>query len=182
MIITISGTPGSGKSTVAKLLAKKLNLKHYSTGDFMREIAKERNLSLEELERIAEGDRAIDTTLDKRQIELGKNEDNFVIDGRLGFYFIPQSIKIFLDADLKIRAQRIWQDIKIKGLRKGERADNLREIIEEIERRKDSERARYLKYYKVNPDEEKHYDLIVETTKITAEEVVEKIIEFIKKR
>ena len=46
MIITISGIAGSGKSTVAKLLAKKLNCKHYSVGDFMRQIAKEKNIPL----------------------------------------------------------------------------------------------------------------------------------------
>ena len=49
MIITISGTPGSGKSTVAKMIATKLGFKHYSTGDFMRQMAKERGISLEEL-------------------------------------------------------------------------------------------------------------------------------------
>ena len=151
MIITISGTAGSGKSTVAKLVAEKLDLKHYSTGDFMRQIAKERNLSLEDLNRIAEGDRSIDTALDKRQQELGKNEDNFIIDGRLSFLFIPNSIKIFLDADIKTRAERIWKDIKIRGLRKEERADTLREIIDEVRKREASEVKRYEKYYQINP-------------------------------
>jgi cytidylate kinase len=181
MIITISGTPGSGKSTVAKILAKKLNLKHYSTGDFMREIAKKRNLSLEELGKIAEGDRSIDIALDKRQIELGKKEDNFVIDGRLSFYFIPDSIKIFLDADLKTRAQRIWQDIKIKNLRKEERAETLKEIITEIKTRENSEKTRYQKYYKLNPQEKENYDFFVDTSKTTAEEAADKIVKFVKK-
>ena len=45
----------------------------------MRDLAKERNLSLEDLGKIAEGDRSIDLTLDKRQIQLGKTEDNFII-------------------------------------------------------------------------------------------------------
>jgi len=182
MIITLSGTAGSGKSTVAKILAQKLKLKHYSTGDFMREIARERNLSLEDLGRIAEGDRSIDAALDKRQIELGKKEDNFIIDGRLSFHFLPQSIKIFLDADLKVRAERIWRDIQIKGLRKEERAQTLREIIEEIKKREESEKKRYQKYYQINPYEKKHYDLIIDTTKITAEEAAEEIIRFIKQR
>ena len=42
MIIAISGKAGSGKSTVAKLLASKLRLRHYSIGDLMREMAKEK--------------------------------------------------------------------------------------------------------------------------------------------
>lgn len=181
MIITISGTAGSGKSTVAKLVAEKLDLKHYSTGDFMRQIAKERNLSLEDLNRIAEGDRSIDTALDKRQQELGKNEDNFIIDGRLSFLFIPNSIKIFLDADIKTRAERIWKDIKIRGLRKEERADTLREIIDEVRKREASEVKRYEKYYQINPYTHNHYDFIVDTAKVDAHEVVERIIIFVQK-
>ena len=140
MIITISGTAGSGKSTVGKLLAQQLKFKHYSIGDFMRQIAKERNLSLEDLGRIAEGDKSIDQTLDRKQIELGKNNDRFVIDARLGYHFIPNSIKIFLTAELKDRAERIWKDITIKNIRKEERGENLKEIIEELKRREESEK------------------------------------------
>lgn len=180
MIIAISGTAGSGKSTVGKLLAEKLGLKHYSTGDFMREIAKERNLSLEDLGRIAEGDRSVDATLDKRQIKLGKEEDGFVIDARLGFYFIPNSVKVFLDADLKVRAERVLKDILIRGLRGEERGKTIREVIEEMKKREESEKTRYLKYYGVDPYEMEHYDLVVDTSKISAEEVGEKIVEFVK--
>ena len=46
MIITISGKAGSGKSTVAKELAKQLNLQHFSIGDIMRKMAKEKNISV----------------------------------------------------------------------------------------------------------------------------------------
>jgi predicted cytidylate kinase len=182
MIITISGSAGSGKSTVGKFIAKKLGLKHYSTGDFMREIAKERNISLEELGEIAEEDRSIDVALDKRQITLGKKEDNFVIDGRLSFHFIPKAVKIFLDADLKIRAQRIWKDIKDKGLRKDEQAGSVNEVMEKIKIRNESEKKRYQKYYKLNPHNKKHYDLVVDTSKITAEEAADKIVRFIRNK
>jgi len=181
MIITLSGTAGSGKSTVGKILAQKLKLKHYSTGDFMRELAKQRNLSLEEIGKIAEGDHSIDTQLDKRQIDLGKKEDDFIIDGRLSFHFIPNSIKIFLDADLKLRAERIQKDILIKNLRKEERADSLRDIIENMKKREDSERKRYQKYYQVNPYDHKNYDLVIDTSTINAEQVASKIIKILEK-
>jgi predicted cytidylate kinase len=180
MIITISGTAGSGKSTVAKLLAVKLGLKHYSTGDFMRDIAKERNLSLEELGKIAEGDRSIDEQLDRRQVKLGKEEDDFVIDGRLSFYFIPTSIKIFLDAELRTRAERIYQDITVKGKRKEEKSENIREIIEKIKKREECEKKRYMKYYGLNPYDHKRYDLVIDTTEILPEKVVEKIVKEMK--
>lgn len=47
MIIIVSGMPGSGKSTVAKYLAKKLKLRHASAGDAMRIIAKSRGYQME---------------------------------------------------------------------------------------------------------------------------------------
>lgn len=148
----------------------------------MREMAKERNLLLEDLGKIAEGDRSIDAALDKRQIELGKNEDNFVIDGRLSFHFIPQSVKIFLDAELSTRALRIWEDIKVKNLRKEEQAETIREIVDKIKKREKSEKNRYQKYYRIDPYDEKHYDLVLDTTDITAEEAADKIIEFVKSK
>jgi len=177
MIITIGGTAGSGKSTVAKLLAKKLGFKHYSMGDMQREIAEERRISLLELGKIEEQDRSFDEEVDQRQIGLGKNEDNFVIDARLGFHFIPNSVKIFLDADFEERARRILADT----IRK-EHNVNLENTKENMRIRKSSEQKRYKKYYGLDPYDKKHYDLVVDTTSINAEKVVEKILKFIGKK
>jgi len=107
MIITLSGEAGSGKSSCAKGLASFLSLKHYSIGDLMRQIAVERNISLESLSSLAEHDSSIDKALDEKQKLLGKNEDQFVLDGRLSGFFIPHAIKIFLTATIEKRASRI---------------------------------------------------------------------------
>ncbi len=175
MIITISGIAGSGKSTVAKLLAKKLHYKHYSIGDFMREIAKERGLGLLELSRLAEKDRSVDEELDKRQIELGKKEDNFVIDSRLGFHFIPKSKKIFLDVDMAEASKRIF-----KERREHEQYKDIQDSIEKIKTRIGSEDKRYKGYYDIDYKDKSNYDIIVDTTKTKPEEVVEKIVEAVK--
>jgi len=177
MIITISGIAGSGKSTIAKLLAKKLNYKHYSIGDFMREIAKERNLSLLELSRQAEEDHSIDKELDKKQIELGKTEDNFVIDSRLGFHFIKNSKKIFLEVDLNEAANRI-----LKEKRQHEQYKDIQESIQKIKTRISSEDKRYKGYYSVEYHNKKNYDIIIDTTSIKPEEIVNNIIKIIKDR
>ena len=171
MIITISGIAGSGKSTVAKLLAKKLNCKHYSVGDFMRQIAKERGLTLLELSKQAEKDKSIDIELDKKQIELGKKEDNFVIDARLGFHFIPNSIKVFLEVDINEAANRI-----LKEKREHEQYKDIQESIEKIKTRIASEDKRYREYYNVDYHNKNNYEIIIDTTKIKPEEIVEKIL------
>lgn len=176
MIVTVSGAPGSGKSSVSKLLAKRLGLKHYSVGDFMRTLAKKRGLSILEFSQNAEQNRSIDDELDSMQIELGKREDNFVIDSRLGFHFIPKSVKIFLDVQEGDAARRIFNH-----LRKEEKENTTPErTLENIQRRKASERLRYQKYYGLDCYDKKQYDLVLDTTPLSVEQVTNRIIQFLK--
>jgi predicted cytidylate kinase len=174
MKITISGMPGSGKSTVSKIVAERLGLKLYSVGDFMRDIAKTRGMSLIELSKIAEKDRRIDDELDDRQIRL-RNEDNFVMNSRIGFHFIPDSIKIFLEVDTKKAAERI-----LKDKREEETAATAEEMQKEIERRMKSESTRYKKYYDIDLFDKSNFDLVIDTSNITAAAVADKIVEFVK--
>src|SRR3989338_11043792 len=132
MIITLSGMPGSGKTTVAKRIAKKLKLKHYSTGDLRGKIALKHRMTIDELNKLGEKEDWTDKEVDYYQKKLGKTSDNFIIDGRLGFYFIPNSIKIFLKVDLKEGAKRILK----AGKRPDERKyKNVNESLKEIKKR-----------------------------------------------
>jgi len=176
MIITISGKAGSGKSTIAKLLSKKLRLNHYSIGDLMRAMAAEKGLSLLELNQLAEKDKSIDFELDNKLKELGKTNDNFVVDGRLTAFFIPNAeFRIFLGADDKVRAQRI-----LKDKRQQEQNKNLKEAISSIKKREESEKKRYKKYYGVDYTNEKLYNFRIDTTKLTPVQIVRNIINFVK--
>ena len=175
MIITISGTPGSGKSTAAKIIARKLKLEHYSTGDFMRQLAEENKVSILEFSKQAEKDRSIDEELDQRQINLGREKDDFVIDGRLSWHFIPNSIKVFIDAEVNARAERIFHDHIRKELNV-----TLESTKKKLKERESSEIKRYKKYYSINPYNKKNYDLVVNSTKLEPEDVAEKVIEFVK--
>ena len=177
MIITISGKAGSGKSTVARFLSEKLNLKHYSIGDLMRAMANEKNLSLMELNKLAETDKSIDFELDNKLKELGKTKDNFVVDGRLTAFFISHAqARIFLITDDKVRAERI-----LKDKREHEKSKDLDEMIAVIRNREESEKKRYKQYYGVDYLDKKLYNFVVDTTNLTPDEVVEKIIEFVNK-
>ena len=176
MLITISGKAGTGKSTVAKLLSKKLKLKHYSIGDLMRAMAAERGMDLLELNKLAEKNKSIDFELDNKLKELGKTKDNFVVDGRLTAFFIPHAdIKVFLKADDKVRAERILRD-RIHQ----ERGKSINETLANIKKREESEKSRYKKYYGVDYTDKKLYNFIIDTTKITPAQVVGKIVKFVK--
>lgn len=176
--ITISGALGSGKSTIAKALAKKLNYKHYSSGDFMREMAKERKISLIELSKIAEKNPEIDGEIDRRQINLGKTQDNFVMDGRLSWKFIPDSIKIYLDVDDLVGAKRILEDKK--EARKNEGFTNAEDLAKKIKERKKSEIKRYKEYYGVNHHDKSNYDIFLDTTNLDIEQVTDTLLKKIK--
>ena len=177
MQITISGKAGSGKSTVAKLLSEKLKLKHYSIGDLMRAMANEKGIALLELNKLAENDKSIDFELDNKLKELGKTKDNFVVDGRLTAFFIPDAeFKIFLDADDKVRAERI-----LKDKRQQEKSKSLKETISNIKKREESEKKRYQKYYGVDYMDKKLYNSVIDTTNLIPEKVVERIMKFVKK-
>ena len=183
MIITLSGVPGSGKSTVAKLVAKELGFRHYSAGDFMREIAGKRGLSLLELGRAAEKDHSIDQELDKRTTELGKREDDFVMDSRLAYHFIPDSFKVFLEVDDREAAKRVFSDIRKKkeGRKVEKESTTPAATLAAIKKRRKSEELRYRKYYNLNPYDEKQYDIVIDTTRTTPDKVVGKVVTAVKK-
>lgn len=175
MIISINGTPGSGKSTVAKILARKLKFKHYSTGDYLRRMAGERHMSFLEFSKLAETDRSIDEELDQWQANLGRDEDNFVIDAHLAFHFIPNSKKIFLNANLEEREKRILADT----IRK-ESNVNLENTKQNLKIRIACEKKRWKEYYDLDPYDKSNFDTIIDTTDITPEEAADKVIEFVK--
>ena len=175
MRITISGATGSGKSTAAKMLAKKLGYTYYSIGGLMRDMAKEKGLSLIELTKMAELDRQIDNELDLRQKEIGKKE-NVLMDSRLGFYFIPDSFKIFLDVDIKEAAKRIMGD-----RRQEESYKDINEAVSLLKKRMKSESLRYKKYYNIKFPAKKDFDLIIDTTSKTPDKVVDEIISNLRK-
>ncbi len=175
MIVAISGTPGSGKSTVAKLLAKRLGYKHYSAGDFRREMAKKRGMSLAELNRLGEKEIFTDKEVDDFQRELGKKEDDFVIDGRLSWLFIKNAVSIFIDAKLSVRAERIMQD-----RRKEESFSTLADAKRSIAERVRSDKRRYKKYYCVNCYDKDNYNSVIDTSDISPEDAVERIIAILK--
>lgn len=166
--------PGSGKSTVSKILAHKLKIKMYSVGVYRREMAKKRNISIDKLNKLGEQQDFTDKEADEWQKNLNK-EDNFIIDGRLSFYFIPNSIKIFLDVNPKTGAGRVYNHD-----RKEEKSETKEEALEMIKERVISDIKRYKKYYNLNPYDKEHYDLVIDTSSISAEKAAEEILKFIK--
>lgn len=175
MIITLNGIPGSGKSAVGKRVAERLGYEFMSMGMLRRKMAEDLGITLEELNRRGEEDPSTDTVVDEYQEKLGRERDNLVIDGKTSWYFIPHSVKVFLTADYKTCARRIMGD----G-RKVEQFKSIDEAIASIKNRMASDNKRYMKYYSIEDAyDHAHYDLVVDTSHLTIDEVVRKVIDFV---
>src|SRR4030043_303690 len=108
-VITVSGKPGSGKSTIAELLHNKLGISYVYSGMIFRENAKKYKMSLEEFGKFCEKNSKVDKELDKKQVKILK-KGNIILEGRLAgwlaYHNNISSFKIFIDANLKIRVNR----------------------------------------------------------------------------
>ena len=178
MKITIGGTAGSGKNTVAEILAKKLHLKVYDVGQMRRQLAERMKLSLAELNKLGEREEFTDKEIDRQQEQIGKGEDNFIMVGRMAYHFIPDSIKIFLTASPKEAGRRIYQSQKN---RTAERFKSAAEATKETLEREASDRKRYKKWYDLDPHDPTQFDLVIDSTDFPAELVAKKILEYIKR-
>lgn len=180
MIITISGLPGSGKSTVAQMLAKKLKLKYYSMGEIRRRMAVERGMSLEEFNALGERQAFTDVDVDRWQRKLGQTGDNMIIEGRTSFHFIPQSVKVFLDVDMAEAARRIFHDPKhLRRFEFKRVLANPSAVARALRRRVKSDTKRYQKYYGINIFLRQHYDLWIDSTKKRPQDVADVILSFL---
>lgn len=176
MIIVLSGAPGSGKSTLAKQLADELGWPRYYIGGLRREAAKKRGLTLEEYNKLGETDPSTDKEVDEMQKKLGQEQDNFIIEGRTSFYFIPHALKIFIDVDEKEGAKRIWQDLQKNDKRnEGKNIKSIEDVFKLNRQRIKSDKKRYQKYYGFDAYDKSHYDYVVDSTNMTAEEKFEKV-------
>lgn len=177
MIITISGQIGSGKSTVAKLLADQLGWEYFGMGKMRRHAAEAEGLTLQEFNKLGETDRRTDDMVDNFQIELLAVRDNIVVDGRMSWFFMPGSYKIFLTVDPEVGATRIYQDM-LNGQRPEELSEGISvaDILQINQARIISDTKRYQEFYQVNPYDINYYDLVLNTSLLSAKQVLQQVI------
>ena len=174
-IITIAGKPGSGKSTTAKQLAKKLGFKHFSSGDLFRRLGKERGVDVLKTNLMAETEKEIDYLVDQKLQDLGEGENKLVVDSRMAWHWMPYSFKVYLDLDLEIAAERIIGEMSLERILAEHIPGDSNAYAKILKERLDSENRRYLKLYNQNPYNLENYDLVVDTNLNNVAEVIELI-------
>jgi len=175
MRVTISGPPGSGKTTVARAVAKALDLDLILTGQVFRRQAKQAKMDVLKYNRLAEKDRSIDEKLDDEIIRLAMASENVLVEGRLaGHLFMRKNIsafKVCVTALARVRAERIANRENTTAEREMEKLTN-REI---------SEKSRYLSFYGIDIEDMSVYDLVVDSSDLSANDAAEIVATEIRK-
>ncbi|MFT4250328.1 MAG: cytidylate kinase family protein [Candidatus Woesearchaeota archaeon] len=170
-IITFSGHNGSGKTAVSKEVAKQLGFSWWGMAEITRAHAEELGISILEHDRMVANNPDIDRELDKKLAELSSKED-IVVDSRAGWHFLPESIKVFLTASEAVRAQRAFS-----GQRSNEKYATVEDARRGLAERIEVFRSRLQKLYGINVYDEKNFDIVIDTSDMSVEEVVMKVLE-----
>ena len=152
MIISISGSPGTGTTTLSRSLAAELGIRWINSGELFRKIASEKSLSVKEMNRLAEKGPEIDYLIDDAQKALAK-EGPGIFEGRLSGHLLPADLKVLLKTDLRARAERICK----------RESKPLEDAMQETRVREESEARRYKMYYNIDINDLSVYDLVVDT-------------------
>ena len=165
-IITISGKPGSGKSSTADKVAELLGYTRHSSGDMVRRVLSKKGMTLAEYNAKAQSDHDLDAEVDE-QLRALRTKKDIVVDSRLGFYWIPESFKVYLDLDLDIATARIFKDSISNSMRGAVEFEShsLGDVAKQVRERMLTEQSRFRKLYGVDPYDKSHFDLIVDTSR-----------------
>jgi len=157
MQITVSGLPGSGTTTISKLLAEYYELELISSGEIFRRLAKERGMTLAEFGSLAEKDPSIDLAIDKNQRAIIRCQDNLVLESRLAGHMasgVPNVLKIWVKAPLPVRVKRI---------QRREKSASFDEEFKKTVLREKSEALRYTNYYNIDIGDLSIYDIVIDS-------------------
>jgi predicted cytidylate kinase len=168
-LITVSGLPGSGTTTVCGLLTKRLGWRYANTGQVFRQMAAEADISLDELGQRAESDARIDRQLDARTVEMARTCEKVILEGRLCGWMARRhglpALKVWLEASPETRVRRVSR-------RDGQ---SLGQAMRDMVERERSESKRYAEHHGIDIADLSIYDLVIDTEQYAAAEVAEQI-------
>ncbi len=143
-----------------------LGYTRYSSGEAVRNLIKKQKITLSAFNKHAESHPEVDHKIDE-QLRALRDQNDIVIDSRLGFYWIPESFKVYLDIDSDVAMARIFRDANMNTLRSaaGEGSVDMGDVMDQVNERMQSERSRFKNLYGVNPYSIKNFDLVIDTAR-----------------
>jgi cytidylate kinase len=172
MIITVSGAPGTGTTSLSRSLAAELGLRWINSGEIFRRIAEKKNVNMRELNRLAEKGPEIDYLIDDAQKALATREGGGIFEGRLSGHLLAADLKVALKADIRVRAGRIAR----------RESKLLEDALRETRAREESEARRYKMYYNIDIHDLSIYDLVVDTGRFDESETFSIVLAAVRAR
>lgn len=164
--ISLAGDLGSGKSTVGAILKEKFGAEIVSIGKIQRTMAAEIGMDTCEFNRYQETHPEFDKILDGKLAEYEKTSGSFIFDSRMAWHFAPSAFSVYLSCELTEAARRV-----VKAKRSDEEYSTVDEAADKLRLRREREKKRYFDFYGVDITDLNNYDLVVDTTDKSPEEV-----------
>jgi cytidylate kinase len=170
MIITVGGLPGTGTSTLCRLLERELGLPYIYAGQIFRQEAAARAMTLAELNELAGSDDSVDHALDDRLLEFLR-QGGVILEGRMSGW---------LAATNGIPAFKVWltcdEDERIRRLVARDGGD-FSEQRRYTRARVAQEADRYRRYYGADPSDPSIYDLVCDSGGVEPADLVRLVLE-----
>jgi len=162
LVITISGEAGVGKTTVGKILSSYFDSKLYNIGDKQRNFAKKRKISLETTAKSLP--QKVDFSADMKCLESAI-KGGAVLVGRLTGLVAGSwaDCRVLVTCKMRARAGRLAKKLKIP----------FHQAEEKIRLRDKRDKERYKAIYGIDPLAKKIYNLTIDNTRLTFEELKE---------
>lgn len=166
--IAISGDIGTGKSTLARLLSEKLKWEYVSAGNYFREWYKNQGMDVSKVYGIPEEeDRKMEASFQKEMME----KEGVVFESRLAGWLArdyPETLKVLCTVSNAEAYKRVAKRDSVSE----EEAEKL-----SIQRSNDLV-EKFNKLYNVSDFlAGKYFDLVIETTNLTPDEVLQQVLE-----
>ena len=174
MIITITGKPCTGKSTMAEIFIKKYGFDRVYAGAIFKKHARELGIDITELcksEQIYEIDRRVDKDLEN--IYHTRLNDDLLIESRTSWSFMPKAFNVFIDIPDNVMAERLFNSDRPEN----ERGKDLNEALTKVTERYNADVKRYKLLYNIDCDNLDNYTYVIDNSNLTPEQTADKIYE-----
>ncbi len=174
MQIAFSGKLGSGKSTVCAILKEKYGYEIYSTGTIQRKVAADMGITTLELNKRMSEDPSLDHIIDDAVVKLSRERagDKLIYDSRMAWHFAENTFKVYMYVDPTVAAKRVTAADRGNV----EKYESVEEAREMLIARSLEENKRFKDIYGVDNFDYNNYDLIIDSTSATPEQIAETIV------
>src|SRR5215471_3130815 len=164
--IAISGHSGCGNTTATDNVGKTLRLDvvNYT----FRDLAKDLEIRFDEIQRKSSESRIFDFLTDLKLMHLSLLLC-VVVGSRLAGGLVNADLRVWLHAPLEARAKRIYQ-------REPHKHPSYESVLYRTLQRDEQNRRRYLEVYGIDINDRSDFDIIINTERLTAEQVSSLIV------